>query len=109
MLRASSTERGVAAAHSRGGRCARRDRSGPRLGRPQGARVKDVLGDDARKQAVELLAGRVADDKPDSIADGDKNAALATLRALDPDRAKGALQKAKQSSNAAVVRWAEAQ
>src|SRR5207302_1301360 len=60
------------------------------------------------KDAVPALIQRVADDVLETDP-ADKNAALAALKALDPDKMKAALTTASQSSNAAVKDWAVAQ
>ena len=70
---------------------------------------KALLGTEDRRQAVRLLAERVADSGADTIGSGDKTAALKALRALSPDEAAAALGRARQSSNAEVVRWAQRQ
>jgi predicted Ser/Thr protein kinase len=67
---------------------------------------KALLGAEDRRQAIQLLAERVADSGVDTIGVGDKTAALKALRALSPDEAAAALGRAKQSSNPEVVRWA---
>jgi hypothetical protein len=70
---------------------------------------RDLLTDEDRKHAVELLSERVADDQPDGIASSDKTTALRTLRQLSAEQAKKALERAKQSTNPAIVRWANRQ
>jgi hypothetical protein len=70
---------------------------------------RELLSAADHKQAVDLLSERVADYQTDGIAYSDKTAALRTLRLLDAERAKAALQRAKQSSNPAIVRWANRQ
>ncbi|HKB40987.1 MAG TPA: discoidin domain-containing protein, partial [Gemmataceae bacterium] len=68
---------------------------------------KVALNTEDRQEAVRLLAERIADDKLDRVAD--KLAALKALRVLDPERAKQALERARQSSNPEVVKWASRQ
>ena len=70
---------------------------------------KEQLSAADRAAAVAALAERVTDDQPETIGTGDKTAALAALRALAPDQAQAALEQAKKSSNALVLKWAESQ
>jgi len=58
------------------------------------------------KAAVPALIERVADDVSYQYGNGSKDAALAALKALAPDRMADALLKARKSKNTQVRKWA---
>jgi HEAT repeat protein len=67
----------------------------------------DSLGKLGDKSAAPALIKRVADDNAN--VSWEKDAAIAALKKLAPDKIEEALQAAKKSSNTKVVNWATAQ
>src|SRR5262249_20935480 len=70
---------------------------------------KELLSHEDRRGRGRRPAERVVDPQPNASVFGDKTAALKTLRALGPDQAKEALERARRSPNPSVVKWAERQ